>query len=517
MKRKIIGICIGMLMIATTVPAVGTKNDYREQNTAMFFPPGVDWMETYGGEEFNWIFDIKKSTTDDGYIAGGIQECQNRMCAWMLKIDKNGTEEWSTINDLWYGLYPVQDEISVQCVLPIEDGFLAGGYGYYNDTGDTIVGYLWKVNLTGETQWLKGLWNETEIWSVSPFDMIQVDDEIICCGWQWYQTTPPNIELDAAWFKTDLDGNLDESSVHNYDSGGWDWVRSIWVCDDGGYFLAGSTDEPNPSVDLGAAYIIKTDSNGNKEWDQIFDGPAWDSITTHGCRQTSDGGYIIAGNSGSYGDTMQDLWIVKTNALGNMTWNKTYGGEHDDYCLGMDAVDGGYVFVVIKDAWKSTDNLEDLQIIETDEDGNKTWEFTVFEPGIQWIQSIHQIEDGGFIVAGRNGHLNSPDCSGLIMEIAPFPRFTIDISGGLGVIATITNNGAGDAVNVPCEITVQGGILGLVNKVKSEYLNIPVGDLQTVSTGLFFGLGPVTITVEVGVIETTTSGKMFGPFVFGVS
>ncbi len=514
MNKKIVGVCVCMLLITTALPVVGSLDKYDKKDKVMFFPPGVKWLETYGGEEFNWLFDIK--ITDDGYIAGGVLEYQNRMCAWMLKIDKNGTEEWSTVNDLWYGLIPWNNEIAVQCVLPVEDGFLAGGYGFYNDTGDTIVGYLWKVNLTGETQWLKMLGNETEIWSVSPFDMVIVGDEIICCGWKWFQTTPPTIELDAAWFKTDIDGNLNESSIHNYNAGGWDWVRSIWVCDDNGYFLAGSTDEPNPSVDLGAAYIIKTDSNGNKEWDQIFDGPAWDSCSTHGCRQTSDGGYIIAGNSGSWGDSMQDLWIVKTNASGNMEWNKTYGGEYDDYCLAMDAVDGGYVFVVIKDAWKTTGNLEDLLIIETDEEGNKTWEFQVFETGIQWMQSIHQIEDGGFIVAGRTGHLNSQDCSGLIMEIAPFPRLTIDISGGLGVKATISNTGLGDAEDVSWRINVKGGILGLVNKTTMNTIDIPAGESKEISSDLFFGLGPITITVKFAILEKTASAFVLGPFVLGV-
>ena len=270
------------------------------------------------------------------------------------------------------------------------------------------------------------------------------------------------------------------------------------------------------SIKNSAGFIIKTDSNGNKEWDQIFDGPEWDSITTHGNRQTDDGGYIIAGNTGSWGASDQDLWIVKTDASGNMVWNKTYGGINDDYCLGMDATDDGYVFVVIKNAWITAEPKENLLIIETDEEGNITWEYEFYENGIQWMQAIHQIDDGGFIVSGRNGHLSSPDCSGLIMEIAPFPKINIDVSGGLGVKATITNDGDGNAENVLWTITVQGGFLGMVNKNAVGTITVPAGDLQSVSTGLFFGFGPITITVTVGVVEKTLSGFIIGPLVIGV-
>jgi len=499
-----------MLVMATALPAVGTIDTDTEKKTAMFLPPGVDWMKTYGGEEFNWLFDIK--TTVDGYIAGGVLEYQNRMCAWMLKIDKNGTEEWGTVNDLWFGLNPVNNEIAVQCVLPVEDGFLAGGYGFYNDTDHTVVGHLWKVNHTGETQWTRVFRNETEEWSVCPMDMKQVGDEIICTGWMWQVTTPPDINLNAALFKTDLHGNLNESWVHHYDAGGFDWTRSLWICDDG-YFLVGATEEPNPLIDNGAGYIVKTNMNGTKEWDKIFDGLQWDTLGVHGCRQTSNGGYIMAGNSGSWGDTKQDLWIVKTDAFGNVTWNKTYGGEYDDYCLALDAVDGGYVFVVIKDAWKTTEPKENLLIVQTNEEGDKIWEFELFENGVQWMQAIQQIDDHGFIVAGRTGHLSSSDCSGLIMEIAPLPKITIDVFGGLGVKATITNDGYGNAEDAKWGITVQGGFLGMVKKTAVGTITVPAGDVQRVSSGVFFGFGPVAITVTVGVVENTRSGFIIGPLV----
>jgi hypothetical protein len=516
MKRKIVGIGVCMLMIATALPAVGTINKDIEKNKTLFFPPGVDWMKTYGGEEFNWLFDI--NITDDGYIAGGLLEIQNRMCAWMLKTDKNGVEEWSVYNDLWHGTSPLNYDISVYRVLPVIDGFIAGGYGLYNETSDAIMGYLWKVNTAGETQWLKGLGNATENWAICPMSMEQVGDELICGGWMWQETPPPNGNLNVALFKTDLEGNLNLSWIHQYDAGGFDWARSLCCTTDGGYFLAGSSEEPNPSVANGAYYMVKTDTNGNKEWEKIFDGPGQDYGGTRGCRQTPDGGYIMCGHSDSWGAGDQDVWIVKTDASGNIVRNITYGGKYNDHCYGMDAVKGGYVFVVVKNAWNPTEPKENLWIIETDEELKQTWDFEVHEEGTQWLQTIHQIEDKGFIVAGRNGLITSTDCSGIIWEISPFPQIDIQVSGGLGVKATFNNEGYGNADDVLWRITVQGGFFGMVNKTAVGMIDILAGESQTVSTGLFFGFGPITITGKVGVVENISSGFVLGPIVivFGV-
>ena len=523
MNRKIVGMCVCMLVIATALPAIGTINSNFETNVAPLQPPGVDWVKTYGGEEFNWLFDINP-TDDGGYIAGGVFEYQDRMCAWMLKTNENGNETWSAINDLWYGTSPILNEIGVQCVLQVDDGFIAGGYGlYYNSVHgyETVVGYLWKVNTAGETQWLKALANDIDEWAVAPFGVVQVDDELIFSGWFVQITTYPDFFLDIALFKTDMDGNLDLDWIHTYDAGGFDYARSIWPTTDGGYFLAGGTEEPNPFVEYGAYYMVKTDSNGVEEWNKTFDGPGDDWSGVRGCRQTDDGGYIQSGMSFSWGDGDQDAWVVKTDASGNMMWNKTYGSENNEHCYGMDAAnmsptEEGYVFVIVKNAWKMSEPKEDLWIIETDKEGNLEYELQLEEDGTQWLQGIHQIEDKGFILVGRNGVLTSTDCSGVIMEIAPFPHFEIEINGGLGVNAVITNDGYGDAVNVPYKIHAKGGFLGLVNKTKTGLVNTPTGGSQNVSTGMFLGFGKISISVKVGVKEKTATGFVIGPFIFGV-
>jgi len=96
MKTKIIGILVCTLLIATALPAVGTINK-DDMNTTPQRLVDVEWEYTYGGDEFDWFYDIQP-TRDGGYIAAGLSEEDNLYYAWLLKVDADGEEEWSTVN-----------------------------------------------------------------------------------------------------------------------------------------------------------------------------------------------------------------------------------------------------------------------------------------------------------------------------------------------------------------------------------------------------------------------------------
>jgi hypothetical protein len=83
---------------------------------------------------------------------------------------------------------------------------------------------------------------------------------------------------------------------------------------------------------------------------------------------------------------------------------------------------------------------------------------------------------------------------------------TFSIAGGLGVKAIIKNNGTTDANNIPWQIHVEGGILGLINKTVNGTNDIPAGGTLTVGKIMLFGLGPITITANVADEEQTAKG-----------
>ena len=120
----------------------------------------------------------------------------------------------------------------------------------------------------------------------------------------------------------------------------YDYGYSVQQTSDGGYIIAGYTS----SYGAGSAdvYLIKTDAGGAQQWTQTFGGSSDD--IGHSVRQTSDGGYIIAGVTSSYGAGGWDVYLIKTDALGDTLWTKTFGGSSWDEGYSVQQTsDGGYI------------------------------------------------------------------------------------------------------------------------------------------------------------------------------
>ncbi|RJS74130.1 hypothetical protein CW714_02180, partial [Methanophagales archaeon] len=197
---------------------------------------------------------------------------------------------------------------------------------------------------------------------------------------------------DDAWLvKTDPNGN----ELWNRTFGGIsdDEARSVQQTSDGGYMLAGIT----WSYGLGSGdfWLVKTDSNGNEQWNRTFGGTDHDYAFS--IRQTADGGYIVAGWTGSYGAGDDDAWLVKTDSNGNEQWNRTFGGTDFDGAYSVQqTADGGYVFsgcTYSYDAavWSS------FWLVKTDSNGNEQWNKT-FKG--YYAYSVQQTSDNGYILAG---------------------------------------------------------------------------------------------------------------------
>jgi len=124
-----------------------------------------------------------------------------------------------------------------------------------------------------------------------------------------------------------------------YGGTGDESAQALVQTSDGGYALAGVTG----SFGAGESdfWLVKTDANGNEEWNKTYGGTGSDFARA--LVRTVDGGYALAGHTYSFGAGESDFWLVKTDASGNAQWNKTYGGIDVDVAYALvQTVDGGY-------------------------------------------------------------------------------------------------------------------------------------------------------------------------------
>ena len=180
--------------------------------------------------------------------------------------------------------------------------------------------------------------------------------------------------------KTDSEGN----KVWNKTFGGTgrDLAYSIQQTSDGGYILAGYTD--SYGAGSGDAWLVKTDSNGNKMWDETFGGTGLDEA--HSVQQTSDGGYILAGYTKSYGAGSLAAWLLKADSDGNKQWDRTFGGTGGDGAYAVQQTsDGGYILAGATDSYGSGD--DDFWLVKTDSNGNKVWDETFGGTGLDEAHS----------------------------------------------------------------------------------------------------------------------------------
>ena len=164
---------------------------------------------------------------------------------------------------------------------------------------------------------------------------------------------------------------------------------------DGGFLLTGDT----RSYGAGSndAYLVKTDANGSMKWNKTYGGPLNDYAT--GVIQTSDGGYAVMATTNSYGAGPDDFWLLKTEANGNLLWNKTYGGTGNDTAYTVSQTpDGGYVLLGFTNSYGAGGH--DAWVIRTDASGNMQWSKTYGGTGDDYGGNLILTADGGYTVVG---------------------------------------------------------------------------------------------------------------------
>ena len=322
-------------------------------------------------------------TSDTGYVVVGNTSTigNNYSNLLLLKVNQSGVEEW--FHNLTFS---PTDRANMVLELPNTGFIIVGKTQSLEDGSEDIL--ILKTNQSGHVEWSKnyGSFNDQS----GDFIQLTLDGGYIICGQSVESYTGFN-KLNL--LKIDSDG--DEIWNQSYGGNGDAYGYSVISLSDGSYLAIGMTRSLGELN--GDAWLIKIDSDGNEIWNQSYGGNGTDIIRSI---VLTGNGYLLAGNTNSYGNGNNDIFIIKVDQAGVQQWSQTYGGNGTDVGRSISkVVDGGYIITGYTDSFGNSSSFN-IWLIKIDENGNLIWDKTYGENGDDRALDGHQTLDGGYVLTG---------------------------------------------------------------------------------------------------------------------
>ena len=172
--------------------------------------------------------------------------------------------------------------------------------------------------------------------------------------------------------------------------------KSVVQLLDSSYVMAGYTS--SSGVGGYDVFLVKADKSGNLIWQKTIGGSDWDFANS--MNATADGGFIIAGTTYSYGHGNADGYVIKTNANGDTTWTKTFGGINDDeFKSVIQTSDGNYALTGYTKSYNDIDS-GDVWVLKLNTLGDTLWRKFYGQGQEDFANQIIEHPNGQFFIAG---------------------------------------------------------------------------------------------------------------------
>jgi hypothetical protein len=202
---------------------------------------------------------------------------------------------------------------------------------------------------------------------------------------------------EAVIVRTDSEGTLIWQKVIG--GPGDDYLRTIITSPDGGYIVAGSTETGQIHADAGIsdAWLFKMDPNGTILWNRTFGGDADDWASA--VHELPDGSFVIAGGTRSTGSGGADAWVFKVDSDGQQIWSRTFGSVNADWANSIDVSKNGEILIAGLTSVLGVGKTSPL-VVALDSEGREIWRKNIVESGNGWANAVLWCSSGGFVVAG---------------------------------------------------------------------------------------------------------------------
>ncbi|MFZ5434487.1 MAG: T9SS type A sorting domain-containing protein [Calditrichota bacterium] len=248
-------------------------------------------------------------------------------------------------------------------------------------------------------------------------------------------------------------------------------AESIQMTEDGGVIAVGNVYRSGFSSDV---FLARLDNQGDSLWTRYYGGTGIE--IPYAIRTTDDGGYIIAGKTNSYGAGAFDIYVIRTDSLGDTLWTRTYGERGNECAYEMQSTsDGGYIIAGDTDSHGAGQN--DFYLVKIRSNGGTLWTRTYGGSGSDRAESVQQTDDGGYILAGSTDSFGSGSLDMYVVKTGPDPL--------LSAIEIQQPNG-GEVLHLFSFDTVRwesnGSYVGPVSIELNH--NYPLGTWETLATNL---------------------------------
>jgi len=362
----------------------------------------ITFQKTFAAAGMNGGLFIQK-TTDGGYIVTGQHETSGAggCDIYIFKRDNCGNIEW-------FKTYGDATSDGGMCIQQTPDGgYIITGLGYDFGGGGTRDVILMKIDASGNVQWNKIYGGPAEEYGM--YVQLTNDGGYIIVG---TSTSFGAGDWDLYLVKTDSIGNLQWTKYFgggNHDSGTY-----IEQTADGGYIIFGKTE----SFGAGGAdvWLIRTDNIGDLLWAKTYGGTGAEGQhwNTKGLIMP-DGGFIISSHTTSFGAGLADVWLIRTDSSGNVLWSKTYGGADNDLPRFIRQTnDNG--FIIGGETWSFGLGGRDVYLVKTDSSGNLEWSRTFGGAGDDKAMCVQQANDGGYVLSGNTSSFGAINYDVYIMK-----------------------------------------------------------------------------------------------------
>lgn len=398
-------------------------------------------MITFGGADFDRGHAILP-TKNGGYIVVGQTTSfgQGSIDVYVAKLDPIGNIEWTrTIGGS-------NEDGGYAIVQTVDNGYAIAGYTMSFGQGNYDM-YVIKLDNNGNVQWSKTIGGTNIDYARA---ILQTPDKgFLVVG---YTNSYGQGNLDVYIVKLDSIGNLqwDKTIGGIYN----DFSRDVIQTSDGGYAIVGYTYSFGQG--WSDVYVIKIDSIGNIQWTRTIGGA--DIDRGHAIVQTIDNGYAIVGQTASYGQGNEDVYVIKLNSAGEVLWTKTIGGINED--RGFDIVQGSDGSLTLV-GWTTSfgQGSYDVYIVQLDSVGSLQWTTTIGGTMGDYGYGIAVVSDSSYILTGwsssfavgvtdvmvlqinNHGYIQVGNCGGVVTGVGLVSMGGDTLSGGLstlggGAIAT---------------------------------------------------------------------------------